>query len=400
MATKNDQLRIYSFGHFSLYFGDVPVEEADGGMNKRWSLFKYLLTNREKAIPGEVITDIFWPRASREKSLHSLYNTIYRLRSALDSDDLPRGSSSMIVIRDGMFSLNRYADYWLDAAEFETLCAQAHASVTTDEEHAIELFQKALHLYKGDYLAENLYDDWVKGAQSAYRNIYKKAVLEYSNLLLNRAAYAEVRRVCERVLELDALDEDIQIRLIESLIAEGDMQEAKTLYGEFSSLLYQESGILPSRRMRTLYQKIQISSGGLAATDFDMIRELLMQKDDASGGAHFCDEDSFQRMYALERKQMSRTGLTAHLLKINLSHSDLSIPTVKEAERSAAALQGLLEQMLRQGDVACRCNDTQFLLVLPAVAKADIGKVMKRIDDRFKESYTGPVILRIREAPL
>ncbi len=399
MAKGNERLRIYSLGRFAIYIGDKPIHEAEVSMSKKWRLFKYLLTHRKTAIPGEFIGEIFWPRASRPKALHSLRNTIYLLRLALDSADLAGESNSLFVIRHGMVSLNRHADFWFDAAEFESLCAQAHASIASEKAAAVELFQQALELYKGDYLSEALYDDWVKGARSSYRQIYRRAVMAYSQLLMDGGDYAEARRICERLLEFSSLDEEVQSRVMESLIGEGEMEKARALYGRFSSFLYHESGSLPSRRMRTLYQKVQKDAGRLTTTDFDTIKELLVEQDDSTG-ALFCDEDWFQRMFTLERQRVARTGIPAQLLKMNLVNRDLSLPSVKETDRSAAVLQGFLDQMLRHGDVACRSTDTQFLLILPGVATTDVVKVTKRIEDRFKKSYSGPVMLRIRAAPL
>ncbi len=401
MTGDKERLRIYSLGHFSLYFGEEPVTEADGGMSKTWNLFKYLLTHREQSIPGEVITEVFWPGAAWQKSRHSLYNSVYRLRSVLESDRSPYDSSSLFLIRDGMYSFNRHADYWLDAAEFEDLCSRAREVSDDDEQAAIKLYRKALRLYRGDYLAENFYDDWVKGAQNRYRSLYKKAVLECSDLLLDAEIFDEVRDICERALEVEPLDEDIQIRLIESLIEAGNLRDAKTHYERFSSLIYQESGILPSKRMRSLYQKIQVNAGGTAATDLETIQELLDQRDDdGGGGAYFCDQDSFHRMYNLERKRMARTGLSAFLVKIDLSRKDLTLPSMKELNRAAAELQEVLLRTLRRGDVVSRWNDTQYLLVLPMVNGSDIRKVVKRIGDQFKKQYTGPVVLRIRETAI
>lgn len=399
MAAGKDKLRIYSLGHFSLFYGDEPIAEADGGMSKTWNLFKYLMTHREQAIPGEVITEVFWPGAAWQKSRHSLYNSIYRLRSILESDRSPYDSSSLFLIRDGMYSFNRHADYWLDAAEFEELCGRARDMGDEDEEAAIKLYRKALRLYRGDYLAENFYDDWVKGAQNRYRSLYKKAVLESCDLLLEREVFGEVQEICRRALEVEPLDEDIQIRLIESLIEDGNLREAKGCYEQFSSLIYQESGILPSKKMRSLYQKIQVSAGGTAATDLETIQELLDQRDDG-GGAYFCDQDSFHRMYNLERKRMSRTGLSAYLVKIDLTRKDLTLPSAKELNRAAAELQEVLRRMLRRGDVVSRWNDTQFLVVLPMVDAVNIRKVVKRVGEEFGSQYRGTVVLRMRETPI
>ncbi len=391
-------LRIYSLGHFSVTSGEQPILAADGGMSKIWNIFKYLLTNRDRAVPGEVIADIFWKGISWPKSRHCLYNSIYRLRLTLEGGSPPMSTASVFVIRDGMYSLNRSSGYWLDCDEFESLCSRAHELSSIAEDTAFDLYKKAIRLYRGDYLSENLYDDWVKAAQIRMRSIYKKALLEYCELLERRHMYAEVLDVCERALTADSLDEDIETTRIKALISVGNLAEAKESYQRFSSLIYKENGVYPSKQMRRLYQEIQLGGSSRGATDLETIQELLDTGD--MDGAYLCDQESFHSLYLLERRRVFRTGLSAYLMKMDLNRADFSIPSVKELERVAVTLQNVLQQTLRRGDVFCRWNDTQFLVILPMVIAVDTGKVIKRISNQFKQCYSGPVLLRVRERPI
>ncbi len=389
----SDTLCIYALGGFRLRLGGVDILDATEGMSKVWNVFKYLLANRDLRVPGEVICEVFWPDAPWRKARHSLYNAVYKVRNTLEAHGL---EPNLLVIRDGMYSFNRNSKYWMDSEVFDQLCHQAQKLGPNEAEEALQVLGEAVELYQGDFLSENFYDDWVKGAQQRYRSLYRRAAVQYANLLTEYERYDEAREVCEQALDIEPLDEDLQLVLMRAYIKEGNVREAKHHYEKYADAIFRESGVLPSKRMRDLFQRIQEKMGGSSATDLEAIQELLERQDD-SVGAHLCDGEAFQELYQLERKRISRNGTSAYLVKVDLVKPDLRIVSTAELESAAKCLGTVLKSVLRAQDVVCRWSDSQFLLLLSGLNGEGLQRARQRISDEYQKRTSVPVAIRCRE---
>ena len=69
--------------------------------------------------------------------------------------DLNPDESIIVVSRD-LVSIRATADLWVDADAFEARAEQALRSETPD----IALLEAADQLYTGDFLPDDLYDEW------------------------------------------------------------------------------------------------------------------------------------------------------------------------------------------------------------------------------------------------
>ncbi len=385
-------IRVHTLGRFHVSVGNRQVLEVGGGMNKMWNVFKYLLINRHMSVPGEALCETFWPGVPWKKARHSLYNIIYRLRILLEDN---QKESGILCIRDGLHSLRPNASLWLDADQFQEFCTEAHSMGVHDRAHAMKLLGKALSLYQGDYLAENFYDDWVKGAQERYRAMYRKAVTYYMDLLMEQREFLEACEIANQALALEPLDEDVQLRRISALSQMGNLQEARNAYQSFASLLHQQSGVSPRRDLRDVYREIEALSSDPPVTDLEGIKELLNEQKD--NGPVLCDATQFGELYQLEQKRLERSCHPSFMIKVDLSKRDFSRPSGPELELAAKQLEKACSKALRKGDVICRWNDEQFLLLLPNVLDSNVKKVMQRVRREFQSVYPGRVVLRTKE---
>ncbi len=395
MDEQADIIRVYTLGRFHVSRGDNQILEVGAVMNKTWSVFKFLLTHRHTPVPGELICEAFWAGVPLEKARHSLYNVIYRLRLLFDDGNQ---GDDIFRIRDGLFSMKPDARLWVDVDEFQELCTEAYRFADKDDTQVMELLDRALDLYRGDYLAENYYDDWLKSAQERYRSLYCKAVLQYLDVLIERQEFLKACEMAERALTIEPLNEDIQLRRVSVLSDMGNLQEAKDAYQSFAALLQSESGVTPRRDLRNLYREIQTLSGNPAVADIEQIEEFL--DDQASDDPLVCDGDVFGQLYQLERKRLERERGPSFLVRVNLTKEDMMRPSGPELELAAKHAAKVFSQVLRKGDVICSWNDEQFLLLLPNIENADLPKVTRRVTRQFRSSYPGKVVLRMEEREL
>ena len=396
LKANEKSLCICVLGTFSVeHCGQSPLRPGQG-MGKIWNVFKYLITHRDRSVPIEMIVEVFWPGSSFEKARQALYNSVYRLRGMLHDLGM---AEELFVLRDGMYQFNRQASYWLDAEAFEDAVNRGYELRQTEPEQSREWFRQAMDLYRGDYLSENLYDDWVKAAQNRYRRLFEKAALTYCEQLLVDQEYTQIQELCQNVLQQDPLNEDFQIRLMRAYIEGGKLRAAREQYQQYSAYVYRESGIVPSQEMRTLYRNIQGSEQGDALSDLETIHALLDDPSNASE-ALFCAPESFRYVYNIERSRTLRSGNTSFLVKVSVSRRNLTIPRSDELKPALNILEHVLLEQLRGGDIACHWVETQFLLIIPCGSPSVLTKIQQRIENAFRKRYQGDLILSFRHRPV
>src|SRR5205823_6439524 len=134
---------------------DVAVEDWSSARCR--SLFGYLLTHREPWPPREVLMEVFWPGSSLEASRNSLNVAIHALRRTLRSvTDMP-----VIIHAGGSYRINGELRLWLDVDEFDRLVQAGRRFEDAGEiDKAARDYEFAGGLYRGDFLADDPYEDW------------------------------------------------------------------------------------------------------------------------------------------------------------------------------------------------------------------------------------------------
>ncbi len=392
LPSKQDvYLCVCTLGRFHVCINGRPVVKKGQGMSKIWQLFKFLLTHRHTPVPDEVVCEMFWPDAPLPMARHALHNVMYRLRKPMEEAGL---REPVFLVQDGLYSFNTDLAHWIDVDRFEQLCQEARQVKDQEPAQAMDYLKEALDLYRGGYLAEHFYEDWVKAEQQRLHDMYVEAALSYADLLIDNGDFGRARQACRAALAADPTEERLCERVVAAYLKEGNLAKAKNAYEEFSAVLYRENGIQPSQRLQQLYRDVQAQNGGLPASDLKVITELL-DSADISEGPLFCDAESFQRMYQWERKRLFRSQASAHLVKIDMIKAKLAMPTSAELTAAAKTLQSVLERHLRSGDVVARINENQFLLLLSSLDLDSAEPVMRRIKQQYERKYIGQVTLRM-----
>ncbi len=383
-ATKN-VLQIFTMGHFHVKYNDRVISEDSGKSYKIWKLFNYFLTFKDKLVPAEMIMETLWPDKHISNPQHNLSNLVYRLRQVLNCGGSRGGGigekECYIVFKQGSYVFNKNADYWLDTEEFEKLCLKARSLAGDNPQEAIELYEEGLSLYMGEYLPALAYEDWVSSARKYYHRLYLKSVLDLSELLQKMGNYSEMENILERALQQEPFEEELHINFLEALIEQGKYSKVKSHYEEVVSLFQRELGVKPSRELSDLYERIG-SKNRHVSHDLGAIQEGLSLWEEADG-AFLCEPDTFRLLYRLEERRAQRRGEAVFLGSFTVLLPGQHIPPRKKLEQAVAKLKLVLKRTLRKGDIICRWNDTQFLVLLPGLSAEQVDKTMKRVSEVF-----------------
>jgi DNA-binding SARP family transcriptional activator len=198
-------LTIRQFGHFTVARDDLPVAAAEWGRRKTRSLLKVLLSARGSLFTIDQLLEILYPDSHPERVTRNLLTRIAELRRALEPG-LGEGQQSRFIVRVGKGSYCFAADApcLIDTERFQACMLDARSWADQGRwQEATALYEEAVALYRGDYLAEDLYEEWTQSTRTHLREQYLQALEEAAR---GRARLGHVQRATGHSEQLLAAD--------------------------------------------------------------------------------------------------------------------------------------------------------------------------------------------------
>ena len=259
--TGQSVLRVSCLGTFGVVRPGESQTIGVGSGHKSWLLLKYLAAHKGTPVPTQRIMDIFWPERRFPEDTSALRTAVSRLESMLEPRRTAYCKHPYIIYRKDACAFNINTPCWLDIEEFERSCAMAHRLGRGDRAGAVDLYGDALDLYRGDFLAEDLYLDWTVLPREYYRRLFLDACKEAASWLIEMGDYMRACMLLERAIQADPLVEEFHILLMRALIGLGKNRAAREHYTYCSGLLYRELGVRPADELKQLYQQVKAHEG-------------------------------------------------------------------------------------------------------------------------------------------
>jgi DNA-binding SARP family transcriptional activator len=390
--SNEDCLKVYTLGCFEVKAGGKVLSNNYKRSEQLWNLFKYLLTYRNKRIVQEKFFDILWTDNECDNPIKALQNLIYRLRMLLNYEGTNKDGESIINYSQGCYSLNKEFPYWTDVDEFEELYKKGKGfEHNNDFVNAIESYQGAFMLYKGEYLCEELYNEWVTPIRNYYHRIYMDIISKLTKLLKHYGRTKDILKVCEEALMIQPFEESLHLIYIEALIEGGHIKEAQRQYEYATSMIYKELRVKPSTALRNLYRLIKCNEDKILL-NLNSIQEMMMDRND-SDGAFFCDTDTFVSVYKLECRRVARSGQDVFMGMLTISRVKNRTQDSKVLEKAMGSLLDMLIQGLRVGDVVSKWSEYQILVLLPGTTFEQADMVLARILEKHETDYSSKDII-------
>jgi len=220
-------------------------------------LFAYLLLNRHRTHPREVLANLLWAEVGQDQARKSLNTTVCRLRKALkvavhNPDDAYILSKSL-----GELGFNPQSQYWLDVEAFEQpaqqILSKALPNVTTEEVASLD---QVTQLYQADLL-EGFYQEWVLQERERLRCLYLASLrylMQYYQYQGNNEKSLEYGL---KILRLEPLREEVQREVMCLYHDSGQRALAIRQYKLCCQVLDAELGISPMPETQALYLQIK-----------------------------------------------------------------------------------------------------------------------------------------------
>lgn len=252
---KRPYLTIYALGPFRVYINKQLVENWKGHKSK--AVLAYLLFH-PGLIHRDVLTDLFWRDTDPETARRNLYQTIYVLRQALDSE---LENKSVILCENSAYQINPRVPVWSD---YETLRDHYERGRQLADKHELETaviqFQIAETLYKGEFIADDRYEEWLQVPREDLRYLYLDVIDRLSRYYHDQGQYGIAIAYAQKILQHDACREDAHRRLMRAYYHLGQRPMAMRQYHLCAEALKNDLDVEPMPATSQLYQQIQANN--------------------------------------------------------------------------------------------------------------------------------------------
>ncbi len=372
-------VKIYTLGDFDIRIDDKSILQSIGNQQRLKKLFKYFLTfNGKKLLPENIIEDICEEENFKEP-LNMLRTQISRLRNIIDFEKHNIEPFFTITYIDGYYVFQLEKNCWVDFIEMEN-CIDSH-NKGLDKDEIIEICKRGVNLYKGEFLGELGYKDWLIPVRNRLDRLYVNSLIQYLQVLKEKSMNNHIISICEEAIIFKPYEERIHIFFIESLVNLGQNQYALNHYKYFTTKMYNDLGEVPSNRLKDLYKKIKSrEEKNYSFISLGVLDEVLAESNHLEG-ALICDNSYFKFLYNFKKRLKQRQIEDDVFLGIITVEKTGYIEKMDDNIKSAMLiLLDIIYIRLRNCDVITKWNDKQLLLMLSSLKEEDIESII----DRFK----------------
>jgi DNA-binding SARP family transcriptional activator len=331
-------LRVYLFQGGRLEWREPSAEQENTWKSHTIARAIFLLLlcapNRQ-SLRGKLL-NIFWGEKDEEKARESLRSMLKGLRTMLA---LPRGEEVLETTHNGeVLKLKGQEVIWVDADAFEALVQQA--SRETDPYRALSLWQEAHDLLCGDFLAEDVLQEWansrvIKVRHHTLQVARRRMVRSLADLYIQLGHNVEAEELLSGHVIRFPADQDALYRLMKLLIKAECFEEARSYY-EQAKVALAAYGKQPAEYLKRL-------EAYLIAQSRKMVKEW--QTEQYKGVSDPRAQDFYE---VLQTKQMHQERATTNIVEASNSLlADTALDSDKHNETrdhfSHAITQGIIE---------------------------------------------------------
>lgn len=248
-------LRVQLLGTFRVWRGRREVAPRDWQREKAKQLFQLLVTRRGRWLQREEICTLLWPDAALEAGEGQFKVALNALNAALEPRR-PARTPPFFIRRNGLaYAFAPTSGVWIDVDEFDV---RVEGAARGDAAFARRALASALALYRGDYLAESLYDPWTTEERERLLARYLRAALDLGQRLLAVGMIDDAIALGEAVLRRDRADERAHQLLMRAYALAGDRAAAARVYRRCRQAVQDELGAPPLPETDALFERIRL----------------------------------------------------------------------------------------------------------------------------------------------
>ncbi|MPZ68066.1 MAG: tetratricopeptide repeat protein [Actinobacteria bacterium] len=256
-STSDANVRVSCLGGFRVVRDGQLVPKNEWQSKKARDLLKVLIARRGRPTPRDVMLDALWPEESPDKISNRLSVALTTLRTVLDPakeldiDDL--------IVTDGSTLALDLANVTVDVEVFFAAADAGTALIRSGEtQSGVTKLIDAEGMYAGDFLEEDIYEDWSVPLREEARATYIRIARILADEAVVAGDHEAAIRYMLRSLERDPYDERAHLSLVAALLEVGRHGEARRryrIYNERMEELGVESAPFPDPHLAFIQNK-------------------------------------------------------------------------------------------------------------------------------------------------
>ncbi|MFP4661303.1 MAG: BTAD domain-containing putative transcriptional regulator [Halanaerobiales bacterium] len=369
LSTRLIQFKM--FGAFKIIIGDKVISENVWKSKKSLLVLKYLLTKSGTKIAKEFLLDLFWPEEN--SSIHNLHVAIHNIRKTIKES----------FQEDYTFIYYSKGYYWLDdgictidCVLFEELYKKGRKVEKFDKEKALNIYQKAIEIYKDEFLSDDIYEDWTMEVRQHFKDLFVEMIIRTAEVLVEwYNKHGEAICLCKKALKHEPYQQELYEILISSLLKTGKSVEAIKIYLKYKKLMKEEFGLDFTDDCYYLFK------------DVIPDKEIgVLSKNESTDGPFLCDRKFFELLHLLESRRYNRYREAFSLIILNIKSKLLN--EIKQY------IIHICSRKLREVDIVCQWDTNTIIIKLYKANKKECNAVEQRLIDTFSEKLSSSLELK------
>ncbi|WP_249871730.1 BTAD domain-containing putative transcriptional regulator [Oceanobacillus saliphilus] len=250
-------LRINTLGQFRIWLGTKQIEPQDWQRGKAKELLELLITNRDKLLQKEEIFQFLWPDQDEANVNKSFKVALNALLKVLEPHRKAREESFFITREGSGYGLNPDSGYQLDSIMFEDLITAGLGEV--EPKRAMELLEKGLKLYQGDYMSDLRFTTWCSTERERLQQLFLRGAEKMAQVAVRLLKFNVCMGWCEKILLIDRTWEEAYRLMMYSYYQNNNRPQAMKWYEKCYEALDTELGVEPMESTREMYEMIMES---------------------------------------------------------------------------------------------------------------------------------------------
>ena len=249
-------LHVKTLGRFTISQGSSGIANTAWRRKLAKSIAKFLIVHPDREFTSEQLMEIFIPHASFDEGRQLLNQAISALRRAFEPGIAPKRESAYIRLQHGTYRLSLPEGSTVDLFVFENLCkAAADAQSKADHYSVFANYSKALDLYGGDFLPEDLYQQWTVSFREQAKSMYLRALYATAEVYHRKLEFERCILQIQHLLREEPWDEKAYLLLMKCHFALGDRPRLIKVFQTCCTILKDELGIGPGEPLRQFHKQ-------------------------------------------------------------------------------------------------------------------------------------------------
>jgi tetratricopeptide (TPR) repeat protein len=348
-------------GAFEVVLDGVMIPEDAWPRRKTRSLLKVLLT-----APGDVFTvdqliDALLPNANVERAAANIQARVSELRRVLEPS-LSRGQNSQYIVSVGEgYAFNADASYWLDMEAFKEEVNRADSAFDQgDWAQAVEGFEEAVALYRGEFLPEDRYAEWSQSPRDQLQETYIEAYGRLATCYWELGRHRQAIRCCQRILAIAPHREGVIRQLMRCYAEVGERSKAIEAYDAGVRELRERLDVGPSPELRDLRDHIAVQTSRPESSAYDSRRIAVIPFVNVGpdpSNEFLADGMTEELIYTLSK--VAGLEVIAQTTVLNYKGAQKSVAEIGQELRVGSLLEGSVQKVKDKARILVQLIDVE-----------------------------------------